>query len=374
MSSIGNTIFLFLTFLVASIVPTISQSCNSYRFSNNINYAACEDLSVLESSLHWNYHPASGVVDVAFNKANAKDSSWVAWTINPTSKGMLGSQSFVAVHKSNATIKAYTSITSYATMLEEGDLSFSVYSLSASYTNGRIIIFASFQLPSNKTVMNHASQEGLVSDDDTLMPHSFSSSNLQSHGTIDFISGKVSKPNGDVNSRATLGNVRNNLNPHGIMMPIGVMVGRYLKVFDGLGDTWFHLHRPCQSLAFFIAIVGFGSGLYIGNHYGVHHAPLRCVGITLMCLASAQICVSVFSGLNKDHKYKTFWNILRYIVGYTTIALTIWNVLKGFEILNVDNVWKNSYLGIIISLGAIIVVLEVITWIWICDEETTTDS
>jgi len=83
-----------------------------------MNYAACEDFPVLESSLHWNCHPVSRVVNVAFNKANAKDSSWVAWAINPTSKGMLGSQSFVIVHKSNATIKAYTlPITSYATML-----------------------------------------------------------------------------------------------------------------------------------------------------------------------------------------------------------------------------------------------------------------
>ena len=182
----------------------------SYRFSNNIKYAACEDLPVLESSLHWNYHPSSGVVDVAFNKANAKDSSWVAWAINPISKGMVGSQSFVAVHKSNGTIKAYTSpITSYATMLQEGNLSFSVYSLSTSYTNGGIIIYATFQLPPNKTVVNHAWQEGLVSEDGTLKAHSFSRSNLQSYGTIDFISGKVSKSDGDVNSRTMLRNVRN---------------------------------------------------------------------------------------------------------------------------------------------------------------------
>jgi len=191
------------------IVSSISQSCNLYRFSNNINYTTCEDLPVLESSLHWNYHPSSGVVDVAFNKANAKDSSWVAWAINPTSKGMVGSQSFVAVHKSNGSIEAYTSpITSYATMLQKGSLSFPVYKVSASYTNGHIIIFASFQLPTNRTMVNHAWQEGLVSDDGTLRPHSFSSANLQSYGTINFILGKVSQPNKEVNSRATLRKVK----------------------------------------------------------------------------------------------------------------------------------------------------------------------
>ncbi|KAK8468446.1 hypothetical protein PHAVU_006G030500 [Phaseolus vulgaris] len=324
----------------------------SYRFSNNIKYAACEDLPVLESSLHWNYHPSSGVVDVAFNKDNAKDSSWVAWAINPISKGMVGSQSFVAVHKSNGTIKAYTSpITSYATMLQEGNLSFS-------------------------TVVNHAWQEGLVSEDGTLKAHSFSRSNLQSYGTIDFISGKVSKSDGDVNSQTMLRNVHGILNTvsWGIMMPIGVMMGRYLKVVDGLGSTWFHLHRACQSLAFLIGIVGFGTGLYIGNHSGVHHSPHRCIGITLMCLASAQVLVAVCFRPKKDHKYRIFWNIFHYIVGYATIALAIWNVLKGFDILNAHNVWKNSYVGIIISLGAIAVILEVTTWIWVCNKKRAKNS
>ncbi|KAK7333378.1 hypothetical protein VNO80_30146 [Phaseolus coccineus] len=358
MTFTANIVF-FFTFLIAIIVPITSQPCNSYRFSKNIKYAACEDLLILESSLHWNYRPSSGVVDVAFNKANAKDSSWVAWAINPSSKGMVGSQSF-AVHK-NGTIKAYTSpITSYATMLQEGNLSFSIYSLSTSYTNGGIIIFATFQLPPNKTVVNHAWQEGLVSEDGTLKAHSFSCSNLQSYGTIDFISGKV---HGILNTVSW-----------GIMMPIGVMMGRYLKVVDGLGSTWFHLHRACQSLAFLIGIVGFGTGLYIGNHSGVHHAPHRCVGITLMCLASAQVLVAVCLRPKKDHKYRIFWNIFHYIVGYATIALAIWNILKGFDILNVCNVWKNSYVGIIISLATIAVILEVITWIWICNKKRVKNS
>ncbi|XP_047172958.1 cytochrome b561 and DOMON domain-containing protein At5g47530-like [Vigna umbellata] len=261
-------------------------------------------------------------------------------------------------------------------MLQEGNLSFSVYSLSASYTNGRIIIVASFQLPSNKTVVNHAWQEGVVSDDGTLRPHSFSPSNLQSYGTIDFISSKVSKATKDVNSRNMLRNVHGILNTvsWGIMMPIGVILGRYLKVFDGLGGTWFHLHRACQSLAFLIAIAGFASGLYIGNHYGVHHVPHRCIGITLMCLASAQVCVAVFLRPKKNHKYRLFWNIFHYIVGYTTIALSIWNVLKGFDILDAHNRWKKYYLGIIISLAVIAVILEVITWIWVSHKKRTKNS
>ncbi|XP_020202401.1 cytochrome b561 and DOMON domain-containing protein At5g47530 [Cajanus cajan] len=374
-SSGENMLVLFVTLLTAMIVrgstETEACKCNSYSFPNNVKYAACKDLAVLESSLHWNYHPSSGTVDVAFNKANAKDSSWIAWAINPTSKGMVGSQAFVALYNSDGSIKAYTSpITSYATLLKEGLLTFPVYTVSASYANGHLIIFATFQLPSNTTLINHAWQQGLLSDHATLLPHSFSSPNLHSFGALDFLSGKVSETDRNMNSRTTFRNVHGTLNTisWGIMMPIGVIMGRYLKVFDGLGGTWFQLHRACQSLALLIGIAGFGSGLYMGNHYGLHHTPHRCVGITLMCLAFAQVCVAVCLRPKKDHKYRMVWNVFHYVVGYATIALAIWNVLKGFDILDANKIWKKTYVGIILSLAAIAIIMEIITWIWVCNK------
>lgn len=206
-----RNLLLFLALFTAIFVPATAtqQPCSSYTFPNHVNYAACKDLPVLESSLHWNYHPSSSTVDVAFKKANAKDSSWIAWAINPTSKGMVGSQALVAFRRSDGTLKAYTSpITSYATQLQEGNLSFPVHSVWATYTNGHMIIFATLQLPANSTLVNHVWQEGLVSDD-TPRAHSLSGPNVQSYGTLDFVSGKVSETGGKVHSRITLRNVRN---------------------------------------------------------------------------------------------------------------------------------------------------------------------
>lgn len=202
--------FLSLSFIF--IVPSIAQPCNSYTFPNHITYAACNNLPTLESSLHWNYHPSTRTVDVAFKKSNAGDSSWIAWAINPTSKGMVGSQAFVAFRKSDGSFRAYTSpITSYATLLQEGQLSFPVHSVSGTYANGSMIIFASLRLPENTTVVNHVWQEGLVSDDGTLKAHAMAGSNLQSFGTLDFVSGKVEETGSKVNSkRTTLRNVRTN--------------------------------------------------------------------------------------------------------------------------------------------------------------------
>ncbi|KAK7387159.1 hypothetical protein VNO78_27709 [Psophocarpus tetragonolobus] len=376
MALVRNAV-LFVTLLTGMFVHGAAQACSSYKFPNNVKYAACEDLAVLESSMHWNYEASSGVVDVAFKKANVNGSVWVAWAINPTSKGMVGSQAFVGVHKSDGTIKAYTSpITSYSPIMQEGNLTFPVYAVSSSYTHGHLIIFATFQLPRNTTLLNHAWNHGFVSDDGTLRPHSFSLSNLHSFGTFDFVSGRVSQTSGNVNSRITFTNVHGILNTvsWGILMPVGVIMARYLKVFDGLGATWFHLHRACQSLAFLIGIAGFGTGLHIGNHYGLHNTPHRCVGLTLMCLAFTQVCVALCLRPQKDHKYRIFWNIFHYIVGYATIPLAIWNVFKGFDILNAHNIWKETYVGIIVSLAIIAVILEFITWIWICNKKRVMKS
>ncbi|XP_061338145.1 cytochrome b561 and DOMON domain-containing protein At3g59070-like [Gastrolobium bilobum] len=154
--------------------------------------------------MHWNYYPSSRTVDVAFQKENTTDSSWIAWAINPTSKGMVGSQAFVAVPTSYGTFKAYTSpITSYVTLLQHGNLSFPVHNVSAIYTDGHKIIFASFQLPSNVTLVNHVWQEGFAWDDGTLKAHFLSGPNLRSFGTLDFISGNVSETGVKVNSSNT---------------------------------------------------------------------------------------------------------------------------------------------------------------------------
>ncbi|XP_019435983.1 PREDICTED: cytochrome b561 and DOMON domain-containing protein At5g48750-like [Lupinus angustifolius] len=100
---------------------------------------------------------------------------------------MVGSQSLVAVRRWDGALNAYTSpVISYTTMLQEGTLSFPVHNISAAYTNGNIIIFATLQLPTNTTSVNHVWQEGLVSDDGSPRSHSLSGPNLQSFGTLDF--------------------------------------------------------------------------------------------------------------------------------------------------------------------------------------------
>jgi hypothetical protein len=169
-------------------------------------------------------------------------------------------------------------------------------------------------------------------------------------------------------------------------MPIGVILARYLKPFEGLigpvqkknNNKWFQLHRACQSLALLIGTIGFGTGLYLGKQPGQHDTPHRCVGITLMTLALAQVCVAFCLRPEEDHKYRIWWKLFHIIVGYSTIVLAIWNVFKGFDILvyrlkGIDVMWKYIYACVIGFLGLSAFVLEVVTWIrlWIKKKRTT---
>ncbi|KAI9073310.1 hypothetical protein K1719_044745 [Acacia pycnantha] len=136
---------------------------------------------------------------------------------------MVGSRAFVAFRKSDGTMAAYTSpIASYGTTLEEGSLSFEVHGVSASFEDGTVILYASFQLPGNPKSVNHVWQEGLVSDDDSLRSHALSGANFKSFGRIDFLTGKVSDRDAHTqNSKILIRKVHGILNGigWGIMMP-----------------------------------------------------------------------------------------------------------------------------------------------------------
>lgn len=71
---------------------------------------------------------------------------------------------------------------------------------------------------------------------------------------------------------------------------------------------------------------------------------------------------------NKDHKIRFYWNLYHWGVGYATIIITIINIFKGFDALEVSagdryDDWKHAYIGIIAALGGIAVLLEAYTWI-----------
>lgn len=187
---------LLTCFLVPSLadLPTNASSCSGFAFPDNQVFATCASLSELDSFLHWTYEPAasSTTLRVAYRHGQVSSTSWVAWGINPTSTGMVGTQAIVAYQKPDGTMAAFTSpVDSYDTELQEGNLSFPVSNLSALFFNNQMVIFAVIQLRENTTVVNHVWQDGPVSGN-SLGVHDLSGSHLQSMGSLNLSSGQAS--------------------------------------------------------------------------------------------------------------------------------------------------------------------------------------
>ncbi|KAG8087077.1 hypothetical protein GUJ93_ZPchr0010g7593 [Zizania palustris] len=96
-----------------------SSSCASYTFSGNQLYGSCASLPRLGATLHYNYTAQTSSVAVAFRAPLASGggggSGWVAWGLNPSGSGMVGTQAVVAFRHSNGSLVAYpTVLDSYA--------------------------------------------------------------------------------------------------------------------------------------------------------------------------------------------------------------------------------------------------------------------
>ncbi|CAK9182250.1 unnamed protein product [Ilex paraguariensis] len=438
--------------LISLFLSSSAQSCTNYAFASNKVFSTCNDLPYLNSFLHWTYDPSSETVQIAFRHTRVTSSKWVAWAINPNSTSMVGSQALVAFQKSDGTMRYYTSpVTSYGTQLAEGDLSFPVSDLLATFSNNEITIFATLNLQKiNSTTVNQVWQDGPVSGD-TPGAHDQSGDNILSMGTINLLSGEsgTTVGGGGGNTKIKKRNIHGVLNAisWGIMMPVGALFARYLKVFKSADPAWFYLHVTCQTSAYIIGVAGWATGLKLGSESpGIQHTTHRNIGILLFLLGTLQIhgvlnaiswgimmpvgalfarylkvfksadpawfylhvtcqtsayiigvagwatglklgsespgiqhtthrnigillfllgTLQVFALLlrpNKNHKYRFYWNIYHHSVGYMVILLSIVNIFKGFDILKPEHQWQRAYTAIIVILAIIAVLLEAYTW------------
>lgn len=321
------------------------------------NFASCTNLAVLNSTLYWNYNISSNTVEIAFRQSGIYNySTWIAWAINPTLIGMIGAQAFVAHPRSDGRLIAYTSsITSRKTILEQGKLSFPVYGVSAIYANNSITIFATLLFSSRISVVNHVWQRGPMSVDNVPSFHGHSKDNLQSYGTLNFLSGETRGEERLMVMKKIHGGL--NVIGWGIMLPLGVVIARYIKLFKTTDSAWFHIHVICQSLGYIVGIMGWTTGLNLGVQLsGFNQKAHGYIGICLFCLATAQ---TLFFFRPKELKYRKYWNIIHICIGYGTIILGISNVFIGINILKPGKKWKEAYISILALLGAVAVLLEI---------------
>ncbi|XP_030539706.1 cytochrome b561 and DOMON domain-containing protein At5g47530-like [Rhodamnia argentea] len=167
-----------------------ADSCANHTFSSDKAFDSCTDLPVLGAHLHWTYNPAAASLHVAY-RASQSPSGWIAWAINPTGTGMVGSQAIVAFQNSDGTMNAYTTpIDSYSPSMGAKELSFRVSNVTAEYTGGEMTIFAVVGPLGNGTTggANQVWQAGDSVVGGVPQAHAASGDNVKSMGTIDFVS------------------------------------------------------------------------------------------------------------------------------------------------------------------------------------------
>ncbi|XP_059663362.1 cytochrome b561 and DOMON domain-containing protein At4g17280-like [Cornus florida] len=374
MANMLRPMLLFSCILISLFLSTSAQSCAKYAFPKNQVFSACNDLPFLDSFLHWTYNPSTKTVQIAYRHTKITSSKWVAWAINPSSKGMVGAQALVAFRKSDGTVRAYTSpVTSYSTQLQEGKLAFEVSGLSATFSKDEMTIFATLKLPSNGTTVNQVWQEGPLSGNAPKI-HETSGPNVQSMGTLNLASGK-SVTTGGSNSKTKRRNIHGILNTvgWGVMMPMGAIIARYLRVFKRADPAWFYLHVSCQLSAYIAGVAGWAIGIQLGNESpGTQYPTHRNIGIVLFCFGTLQVFALLLRP-NKDHKYRFYWNMYHHSIGYSTIILSIINIFKGFDILKPGKMWEKIYVGILVWLAFNAVLLEAYTWYIVVKRKKTSN-
>lgn len=357
---------LFATVAAASSAPAAhaagAGACAAEKFSNNRAFAACADLPRLGASLHWSYDAASSSLSVAFLAAPPSSGGWVAWGLNPKGQSMDGTQALVAVPKAGGYEVQTNSISGIT--LNPGPLpSYQTSDLAAELGgDGRVRIFGTLKLQNGTGAeVNQVWQVGPYSGG--IQTHEMKGDNMNAKGTLNLLTGATTAATGG-------GSILRKKNTHGILnavswgllLPMGAIFARYLKTFKSADPAWFYLHVACQLIGYGVGVSGWATGIHLGNlSKGITYSLHRNIGITVFALGTLQI-FALFLRPKKDHKYRLYWNIYHHSIGYTIIILGIVNIFKGMSILDVEQKWKTGYIIAIAILGAIAVILEVVTW------------
>ncbi|RDY02670.1 Cytochrome b561 and DOMON domain-containing protein, partial [Mucuna pruriens] len=378
---VGKSLVVAICVLSSLLLTSSAQTCKNQTLNSNKMYATCRDLPQLNSYLHWTYDQATGKLDMAYRHTGITATDrWVAWAINPNNNlnsAMVGAQALVAVSQSGGAPKAYTSsISGYNTQLAQGSISYPFSNLTSTRQSSEITIYATLTLPTGTTNLVHLWNDGPLSGSTPGM-HAQDNSNTQSKESLNLLSGS-SQAGSSGNSLRRRRNVHGVLNAlsWGTLMPLGAIIARYLKVFKSADPAWFYLHVTCQTSAYIIGVAGWGTGLKLGSDsVGIEYNTHRTLGIVLFCLGTLQVFALLLRP-NKDNKYRFYWNIYHYAIGYATIIISVINIFKGFDALENSvgdryNDWKHAYIGIIAALGGIAVLLEAYTWIIVLKRRNT---
>lgn len=178
--------FALLSVAIAAVCflppPVVVQACKSV--GSNRTFADCSNLPYLSASLSWTYNHTTGTLSIGFAAPPVAAGGWVAWAINPTGKGMVGSQALAAFQGADGkmVVKTYN-ISSYGP-IKESKIAFETADLAAESANGMISIFGTLTVGAHVRTVNQVWQSGASVTNGVPDKHPMDGGHLNSTGIL----------------------------------------------------------------------------------------------------------------------------------------------------------------------------------------------
>ncbi|KAH7437689.1 hypothetical protein KP509_05G084200 [Ceratopteris richardii] len=366
----ARSVFVFcglLTFITLFYLCRAQQCSTSFTFNgSSVNFAKCASLPTQKAMLAWTFYENNLTLTVGFTGEAPSTSGWVGWGINPLVAGqMVGSSVLIAFTAENGSnvlpYKLTDSVQALAEPLRCSPVDIVIESTAVEIQGASMSIFAALKLPSNKTVINHIWNGGPNVKSYQPQEHGLSANDLNDHTQIIDVYTAQSFGGGS-SPHHSLKRTHGILNTlaWGIILPLGAIVGRYMRQFTD--SIWFYIHVPLQILGYTLGVIGWALGMRLRAVTSASHKVHQNIGIALFVLATIQVLALVLRP-SKDHKIRRYWNYYHHSIGYAIVLLSIINIFEGLHILNPETKWKSGYIAILVLMAVVSVVLEVVTWV-----------
>eukprot|EP00250_Pteridium_aquilinum_P014560 c22061_g1_i1 orf=343-1476(+) len=362
----SHTVFVILA-IFAFWHACKAQQCNTlFTFNGSpVNFTKCAALPTQGAMLAWTFYEDNSTLSIAFAGTAPSSSGWVGWGINPDKPGtMVGSSALIAFSARNGSNVLPYKLTSAVQFLTEpltcSPVDLVIETTAVEIQGTSMSFFAALRLPPNKTTLNHIWNRGSGVLSFQPQQHGLSAADLLGSQSIDMYTAQTIAGGGP--PRQSLKRTHGIINTisWGILLPLGVMLARYLRPFSD--SVWFYIHVLIQTLGYVLGVTGWALGMRLRAVSAYVHRSHQDIGIALFVIATVQVFALILRP-NKDQKVRRYWNYYHHSLGYAIILLAIINIFQGLNILAPGGHWRSGYIASLCLMAVVAVVLEVVMWI-----------
>ncbi|KAH6764385.1 hypothetical protein C2S52_013333, partial [Perilla frutescens var. hirtella] len=382
----SSPLLLILLILLFSPLITNAHKCSQSfadEIRKNLNSTGVQNCrkKTQGAEFAWSFDKASRRLDIAFAAKLRHETGWLAWGLNPMGPHMVGTQALVGIRRRDGSLEKYTYNVSAPTKTqrcplvpEEIGLKMSRFEFFYMEALEYYVILATILLTDefNPSSTNVVWQIGEGVAGNQLLMHPRSLQSFDSTAVLDLQSTQlITHAHKRRYLRTAHGVV--NMVGWGTLLPSGVIVARYTRIFPKPCRWWYDVHVSCQSAGYIIGSGGWALGIWLGKtstyyKFNIHNT----LGFIIFIFTSIQMLAWRLRPIPSD-EYRAFWNMYHHFLGYAILALISLNIFLGIKILEPDHVWKWAYIGVLGGLGMLVLAFELFGWIHFLVKKTHPD-